>query len=244
MLETDRVRDAFTDLTDSIDPFLRPPGVESVHTTVRRRRQRRLGVTAAAAVAVAAVAGLAQLPAMEQPAPVVADQPAPADTLAPTAGAPSPAPPSMGTASAGGPSAAVTRTPGRGQDAGGPRTGRPTEPAMPPPACASTVSATANGSNLVIAADVICPGETIAVSWVTYEARRDGSQQLFANERLTLTEAQDRVTATLRESPTCVGPWYVLRDDPAIPATIAAEESKPFPAGTVVASEDGEICLS
>jgi hypothetical protein len=59
-----------------------------------------------------------------------------------------------------------------------------------------------------------------------------------------LTEARDRVVTTLRESPTCVGPWFVLRGHPSFPATIAAETAEPFPAELVLASADGELCLS
>jgi hypothetical protein len=244
---TDRVRDAFAELTEAVDPFLRPPGVESVRATVRRRRRRRLGAGAAAAVAVAAVVGLVRLPAMEQPAPVVAERPEPVRTLPPTAASPPLAPPAASPTPAGGTSPArsssAARTPAPDRSDRDRATNRPAEPAQEQPACVSTVNATANGGDVVIAADSICPGETIAVSWVTYEARRDGSQRLFATERLTLTEARPRVTATLRESPTCVGPWYVLRGDPPIRSTIAADEAEPYAEEFVVARADGEICL-
>ncbi|MEV0717063.1 hypothetical protein [Asanoa sp. NPDC050611] len=245
---TDRVRDAFAELTGSIDPFLTPPGVDSVHSTVRRRRQRLMGGVAAAAVAVAAVAGLAQLPAMEQPAPVVADRPQPAHTLPPTALTPPLAPPAALSPSARSQTAAggatATKAPVSAGDGDGRATTPPAAAQQGPAACVSTVRASADGSNLVVTADTVCPGETIAVSWVTYEAQRDGSQQLFANEQLTLTEARKRVVTTLRESPTCVGPWYVLRGKPSIPATIGAEQTEPFPDDTVLASEDGELCLN
>jgi hypothetical protein len=97
---------------------------------------------------------------------------------------------------------------------------------------------------LVIVAGPVCAGDEIAISWVTYETQRDGSQNLFASDRLTLTAARPRATATLRESPKCVGPWYVLRADPPIPSTLPADVVEPFPSGTIVASEDGELCLS
>jgi hypothetical protein len=123
----------------------------------------------------------------------------------------------------------------------------PTEPvsttAHPPP-CTSTVTASAKGTELVIVAGPVCAGEQIAVSWVTYETQPDGSQKLFASDRHLLTDARPRVTATLRESPKCVGPWYVLRADPLIPSTLPADVVDPFPSGAVVASEDGEICLN
>ncbi|GIF76702.1 hypothetical protein [Asanoa siamensis] len=243
---TDQVRDAFAALTGSIDPHLRPPGVGSVRDTVHRRRQRRLIGVAAAAVAVATVVGLAQLPAMEQPAPVAAERPAPVRTSPPSAPQPPLAPPTRAPVSAGngtdaadGPVATATSTPARAP--GGQASVAPT---ARPPACASAVHVSRSAGNLVIIADPVCAGETIAVSWVTYEARADGSQRLFAHERLTLTAARHRITTTLRESPTCVGAWYVLRGDPSIPATIGAEDVEPFPGGTVVASQDGEICLS
>jgi hypothetical protein len=124
-----------------------------------------------------------------------------------------------------------------------PPTQQVSTPNWPPP-CASTVTASAKGTELVISAAPVCAGAEIAVSWVTYETQRDGSQKLFASDRLTLTAARPRVTATLRESPTCVGPWYVLRADPSIPSTLPADAVEPFPSDAILASEDGELCLS
>lgn len=239
---SDRVRDAFADLTDSIDPSLRPPGVTSVRETVRRRRQRRLGGTAAAVLAVAGVVALVRLPLMEQPAHNMAEPPAVGVTTMPSGVLRPPlAPPTSA------PTATATPPPSPVQDAAATRTSPPTradETAIPPPPCTSPVTAAATGSQLVISAGPFCSGDEIVVSWATYETQRDGSQKLFASERHTLTEREPRVTTRLRESPTCVGPWYALRADPPIPATIAAGEVEPFPSGAVLASEDGEICLS
>jgi hypothetical protein len=238
----DRVRDAFAELTGSVDHLLRPPGVGSVRETVRRRRQRRIGATAAAAVAVAGVLGLAQLPALDGPAIDVADPPT-ATTLAPSVPLPTLAPP---TAASGPSRASGTPTAtGGGEPAhsASPPTQHVGTP-NPPPPCASTVTASAKGTELVISAAPVCAGAEIAVSWATYETQRDGSQKLFASDRHVLTADRPRVTATLRESPTCVGPWYVLRADPPIPSTLPADVVEPFPSGTIVASEDGELCLS
>lgn len=243
---SDRVRYAFTELTDSIDPLLRPPGVGSVRETVRRRRQRRLGGTAAAALAVAGVIALVRLPLMEQPVVNVADPPGkPVTTMSPGLILPPFAPPT----------AVATPTPTGARAASvTPADAEPTRTTSPPtraaddqqgpPPCASVVTATATGSKLVIAAGPVCPGAEILVSWVTYETQRDGSHRLFATERHTLTEDDPRVTTTLRESPTCVGPWYALRADPPVPVVIAADETEPFPRAAVLASEDGEICLN
>ena len=240
---TDRVRDAFAELTGSVDHLVRPPGVGSVRETVRRRRQRRLGATAAAAVAVAGVIGLAQLPPLDRPAVDLADPPPAATTLAPSVLLPPFAPP---TAAAGQSRPSATPTaPGGGEPAySAPPPTQPVGTTNGPPPCTSTVTASAKGTELVISAGPVCAGDEIAVSWVTYETQPDGSQKLFASDRHLLTAARPRVTATLRESPKCVGPWYVLRADPPIPSTLPADAVEPFPSGAIVASEDGEICLS
>jgi hypothetical protein len=239
---SDRIRDAFADLTDSIDPLLRPPGATSVRETVRRRRQRRLGGAAAAVLAVAGVITLVRLPLMEQPAHNTAEPPAVGvTTLSPGPLLPPLAPPTSA------PTTTATPPPSPVQDAAATGTSPPTradETAVPPPPCTSPVTAAATGDQLVISAGPFCSGDEIVVSWATYETQRDGSQKLFASERHTLTEREPRLTTRLRESPTCVGPWYALRADPPIPATIAAGEVEPFPSGTVLASEDGDICLS
>ncbi len=240
---SDRVRDAFADLTDSIDPLLRPPGITSVRETVRRRRQRRVGGAAAAVLAVAGVVALVRLPLMEQPTHNMAEPPAVRVTTMPSEALRPPLAPPAGAATA----TTATPPPFAHEDSAPERTTPPTPSAgtaVPPPPCALPVTAAATGSQLVISAGPFCSGDEIVVSWATYETQRDGSQKLFAFERHTLTEREPRVTTRLRESPTCVGPWYALRADPPIPATIAAGEVEPFPSGAVLASEDGEICLS
>ena len=241
---TDRVKDAFAELTGSVDPLVRPPGVGSVWETVRRRRKRRIGVSVAAAVAVTGVLGLAQLPGLEKPPVDLADPPPAATTLAPTVMLPPFAPPTASPGPAGTSVAPTEVAPGRTPEGGAPVPTRPVETSQPPPPCLSRVTASADGTEVVITAGPVCPGDVIAVSWATYETQRDGSQKLFASDRHTLTATSPRVTVTLRESPTCVGPWYVVRSDPPIPTTIAADAVEPFPSGAVVASEDGEICLS
>ncbi|GIF65736.1 hypothetical protein Ais01nite_37710 [Asanoa ishikariensis] len=239
----DRVHHAFAELTESIDPLLRPPGVESVRETVRRRRQRRVGGVAAAAIAVAGVITLVRLPLMEQPAANVAQPPTVGGTAAhPSVLLPPYAPP---TSAPTGPATSPPSTTAPEDDAPD-ESIPPTQPdgaAIPPANCVSEVIAAATGSQLVISAGPVCPNAEIVVSWVTYETQRDGSQTLFATERHTLSAREPRVTTTLRESSVCVGPWYVLRSNPSIPLIIAAGEVAPFPGDSVLASEDGEICL-
>ncbi|MDG4821260.1 hypothetical protein O7635_05260 [Asanoa sp. WMMD1127] len=244
----DRVRIAFDELTDSVDPHVRPPGADSVLATVRRRRQRRLAGSTAAALAVVGVLALVRLPLADRP---TVDQAEPARPAATTQGPLLPpfAPPTAVTPSP--PAATVTVVPSDAPSEGGatrtapPPPDRPTDDAVAPAApCVSKVTAAATGGTLVFSAGPVCPGAGIVVSWATYETQQDGSQQLFASGRRTLTPDDPRWTATLRESPTCVGPWYALRADPPIPATIAADVVEPFPGGTVLAREDGEICLN
>jgi hypothetical protein len=244
--QTDRVREAFAELTDAVDPFVKPPGIESVRATVRRRRQRRLGGTMVSALAVAGVVTLVQLPAADRPGVDETARPTAATSVAPTALPAPPAPPSAA-ATIGAATASATTTPtpeenrpGRGGTT--PTVGPTRAPVLPPP-CASAVTAAAAGANLVITGAPVCEGETVAVFWATYETQRDGSQRLFASERHTLTRGSPRVTTTLRESPICIGPWYVVRGDIEIRTTIPVEEVDPYPRG-VLATEDGEICLS
>ncbi|MEV4533502.1 hypothetical protein AB0J82_06680 [Asanoa sp. NPDC049518] len=241
----DRVHDAFAELTESVDALLRPPGVESVRETVRRRRQRRVGGAAAAALAVAGVIALARLPLMEQPTHIQAEPPAEGGTTTqPSMPLPPFAPPtSAATEPATSPPAATVSPRDTAVDGNTPSTQPDGAALPPPPKCVSEVTAAATGSQLVISAGPVCPQAEIVVSWVTYETQRDGSQTLFATERHTLTAREPQVTTTLRESPVCVGPWYALRSDPPIPAIIAAGEVAPFPSDSVLASEDGEICL-
>ncbi|MEV4618594.1 hypothetical protein AB0J74_07800 [Asanoa sp. NPDC049573] len=241
----DRVRDAFAQLTGSVDHLLRPPGVDSVQQTVRRRRQRRIGATAAVAVAVAGLIGLARLPAHDRPTVGVAEPPPATGTLAPSLLLPPYAAPTVAPSR---PAPGATPTPaapgGGGPAPSVPPPTRPVGTTYEPPPCTSTVKAAGEGTELVITAGPVCAGDVIAISWVTYETQRDGSQKLFASDRLTLTEARPRVAVTLRESPTCAGPWYALRADPPIPSTLPADAVEPFPTGTIVASEDGELCLN
>ncbi|SNS84584.1 hypothetical protein SAMN05421812_10225 [Asanoa hainanensis] len=241
----DRLDRAFGELTESVDPWLRPPGVEAVRETVHRRRQRRVGGVAAAVLAVAGVITLVRLPLMEQPAHNMAEPPATVGSATqPSVLLPPFAPPTSAPTSPATSPPATTVPPGDS----GPGSNTPsTEPdgvaLPPPPECVSKVTAAATGSQLVISAGPVCPTAEIAVSWVTYETQRDGTQTLFATEKHTLTAREPKVTTTLRESSICVGPWYALRADPPIPVIIAAGDVAPFPSDSVLASEDGEICL-